>query len=359
MRAVHSAAWMWCLYLAILDIVDLAIYMNTAGPVLPLVGYHLVNALPAVLFLGLSYSQRFINGRKGVTPVMLLLISAAPILAGYLFDFPFPPGPLANIEGLVFRQLPVLLIGLVLVAWRSRLLTMILYSLVTNSFDFLLVLVMNRVDDPRYSAIFLIIFIRAVCFLVVGVFIHQLVKHMRLLVIRDPLTGLFNRYYLNEFVNQAIARAERDQSRIAFVLIDIDDFKRLNDTCGHIGGDAMLQAVGRLLEKNSRRGDIACRFGGEEFLLVLPGALLEDACLRADQLRATLDSMHVGFEGKQLHATFSAGVAGYPIHGKTLDAVMKAADHNLYAAKMAGKNCVCSAELLPDAIALPVGDTVG
>ena len=357
-RAIRSAAWMWCLYLAILGFVDLVIYVHADGPIMPILWYHLVSTLPAVVFLGLSYSKWLKSGARGTTAVMILLVSTAPILVDYLLNFPLPPGPLANTEGMVLRQLPVLLIGLVLVAWRCPLATMAVYSMVLNGFDLLLVIALHRIEDPRYSAMFLIIFIRTVCFLVMGLFIHQLVEHMRMLIIRDPLTGLYNRYYLNEFVKQTIARAGREQTTIAFVLIDIDNFKRLNDTYGHIGGDAMLQSVGKLLERNIRQGDIACRFGGEEFLLVLPGALLEDACVRTDKIRTTLEAMRVGFEGRHLHVTFSAGVAEYPTHGGTMDAVMKVADRSLYEAKTAGKNCVCCPQLLLNPGPLQLEDTV-
>ena len=125
--------------------------------------------------------------------------------------------------------------------------------------------------------------------------------------------------------------------------MDIDYFKRFNDTYGHLAGDAMLRAVGKLLEKNTRQGDIACRFGGEEFLLVMPGASLDDAFGRAEQIRQALESMQVKYGETQLKATFSAGVAGYPMHGSTLEGVIRIADDALYEAKQAGRNrVVCS-----------------
>ena len=105
----------------------------------------------------------------------------------------------------------------------------------------------------------------------------------------------------------------------------------------------MLRAAGKLLEKNARRGDIACRFGGEEFLLVMPGASLDDAFGRTEQIRKALEAMQVKYGDCQLKATFSAGAAGYPIHISSFEAVMKVADDALYAAKQAGRNrVVCS-----------------
>ena len=311
LRAMRSAAWMWITYLASLVMVDVVIYANANGPLEPILGYHLINSLPALVFLGLSYSK-WLKTQAGKTiPLMILLITTAPILVNYLFDLWLPPGPLANLEGMVLRQLPVLMIGLVLVAWRYSLIKMVLYSISTHLFEF---------------------------------FINQLITHLRAQAVRDSLTGLYNRHYLNEFINLYIARAEREKTVMALVLIDIDYFKRFNDIYGHLAGDAMLRAVGKLLEKNTRQGDIACRFGGEEFLLVMPGASLEGAFGRAEQIRLALEAMQVKYGETLLKATFSAGVAGYPIHGSTMEAVMKVADDALYAAKQAGRNCVvCSA----------------
>ena len=343
LRAMRSAAWMWITYLASLVMVDVVIYANANGPLEPILGYHLINSLPALVFLGLSYSK-WLKTQAGKTiPLMILLITTAPILVNYLFDLWLPPGPLANLEGMVLRQLPVLMIGLVLVAWRYSLIKMVLYSISTNLFELFLAFVLNRLDDPRYFAFYFIILIRGVCFILVGIFINQLITHLRAQAVRDSLTGLYNRHYLNEFINLYIARAEREKTVMALVLIDIDYFKRFNDIYGHLAGDAMLRAVGKLLEKNTRQGDIACRFGGEEFLLVMPGASLEGAFGRAEQIRLALEAMQVKYGETLLKATFSAGVAGYPIHGSTMEAVIKVADDALYAAKQAGRNCVvCS-----------------
>jgi len=343
LRAMRSAAWMWITYLASLVAVDLVIYTNANGPLEPILWYHLINTLPALAFLGLSYSK-WLKTRTGkTTPLMILLITTAPILVNYLFDLQLPPGPLANVEGMVLRQLPVLMMGLILVAWHYSLKVMLLYSVTTNLIELILVFILTRMDDPRYFSIYFIILIRMGCFILVGIFINQLITHLRAQAIRDSLTGLYNRHYLNEFINAYIARAEREKTEIALVLMDIDYFKRFNDTYGHLAGDAMLRAIGKLLEKNTRRGDITCRFGGEEFLLVMPGASLEDAFGRAEQIRKALETMQVKYGETQLKATFSAGAAAYPIHGSSFEAVMKGADDALYAAKQAGRNCVvCS-----------------
>ena len=215
---MRSAAWMWITYLASLALVDLAIYASANGPLEPILWYHLINTLPALAFLGLSYSRWLINQAGKAIPSMIALISVAPILVNHLFDLQLPPGPLANVEGMVLRQLPVLMMGLVLVSWHYSLKVMLLYSVVINLVELILAFLLTRMDDPRYFAFYFIILIRMVCFILVGIFINQIIAHLRAQAIRDSLTGLYNRHYLNEFINAYIARAEREKTVIALVL---------------------------------------------------------------------------------------------------------------------------------------------
>ncbi len=159
--------------------------------------------------------------------------------------------------------------------------------------------------------------------------------------IRDPLTGLFNRRYLLESMDRELSRARRDRYPLAFVIVDIDHFKRFNDTRGHDAGDAVLCALAETLQAGIRGGDIACRFGGEEFLAVLPGASLEAACRRAEELRASVQRLQVVYRGEALDpVTVSGGVAVYPEHGDSFELVFRAADTALYEAKRSGRNCV-------------------
>lgn len=162
--------------------------------------------------------------------------------------------------------------------------------------------------------------------------------------VRDSLTGLFNRRYLEETLQREIARAYRSGRPLGIVMIDIDHFKELNDTHGHRAGDAALQALGQLLAANTRGGDMACRYGGEEFVLALPGATLEVAHERAEHLRQAVEAMRVEFAGTTLSLTISAGIAAYPMHGERADQVLDNADQALYQAKNAGRNhCVVRA----------------
>lgn len=163
------------------------------------------------------------------------------------------------------------------------------------------------------------------------------------LSMRDPLTGLFNRRYLEETINREVPRARRTGHSIGLILVDLDHFKRLNDTHGHNAGDHVLARMGELLLDMTRGSDIACRLGGEEFAVVLPGATLEVARKRAEQIRHALEALTLDFEGKPLgEITLSAGVAALQPHQQSWAQVMRNADAALYAAKQAGRNRVQS-----------------
>jgi diguanylate cyclase (GGDEF)-like protein len=159
--------------------------------------------------------------------------------------------------------------------------------------------------------------------------------------IRDPLTGLFNRRYLEETLSRELNRAERTSRPLALLLIDIDHFKRLNDTYGHDAGDAALAEVGRLLGRSFRSSDIACRYGGEEFVVVLPEAARGFAATRAEALREAVKELRVSARGAPIQPmSISIGVAHYPDDGRTPEDLVRAADVALYAAKAQGRDRV-------------------
>ena len=159
--------------------------------------------------------------------------------------------------------------------------------------------------------------------------------------IRDSLTGLFNRRYLEESLSLEIQRAKRNNSPFSVIMIDLDHFKRFNDTHGHEAGDAVLQALGGFLQRHVRAGDIACRYGGEEFTLVLPGSTLALAQQRAEELSEGVRSLHVDFNGSSLGPfSLSAGVATFPNHGEGAEMILQAADMALYKAKNEGRDRV-------------------
>ena len=157
----------------------------------------------------------------------------------------------------------------------------------------------------------------------------------------DPLTGLFNRRYMEESLEREFSRANRHKTSVAIVMLDLDHFKRFNDTFGHQAGDELLRALGNLLQKNTRSQDIACRYGGEEFALVLSDSSLEGAYKRAEILRQQVKQMSVEYDGQTLGAvSVSMGVALFPDHGTTMGDVMRASDQALYSAKREGRDRV-------------------
>jgi diguanylate cyclase (GGDEF)-like protein len=159
--------------------------------------------------------------------------------------------------------------------------------------------------------------------------------------ISDPLTGLYNRRYLSEFLPRELGRSGRNAVPVAVMLIDLDHFKRVNDSFGHEAGDIVLVAVGALLKEKVRGSDIACRYGGEEFALVLPETGEEPAARRAEDIRIAISALALSHAGKPLgKATASFGIALFPDHAQDTDTLLRVADVALYAAKGAGRNRV-------------------
>jgi len=169
---------------------------------------------------------------------------------------------------------------------------------------------------------------------------------LRQLALRDGLTSLYNRRYMEDMLQRELHRAERSGKPVAVIMIDIDHFKRFNDTFGHDAGDFVLSAVARAITGNIRPSDIACRYGGEELAVVLPEAPLECALERAEKLRVAIQGTNLTHRAQSLPGpTASFGVAAYPAHGANLADLVKAADRALYRAKQEGRNRVCAAEV--------------
>ncbi|HEY3312014.1 MAG TPA: diguanylate cyclase [Anaerolineales bacterium] len=154
----------------------------------------------------------------------------------------------------------------------------------------------------------------------------------------DALTGLYNRRFMDDALQREILRANRDGRPVSVLMLDIDHFKNFNDSFGHDAGDQVLVALSSLLRVNIRESDIACRYGGEEFVVILPGASAADARHRAELIREDFSCVRIGPE--KLSATISVGLSVYPKHGVTVDELLRAADSALYLAKNAGRNCV-------------------
>lgn len=204
----------------------------------------------------------------------------------------------------------------------------------------------SRIDDPHLQSL-----------------LQSLIEHssmalsnMRLreglmdLSIRDPLTGLFNRRYLDNALQDAERMARADESSIGVVIFDLDYFKRINDSYGHDAGDVALKTFAKILLGHVRTGDTACRSGGEEFVLVLPGASAGLSLKRADEIRSAMAQKPVLYGASTLGLiTVSAGIAAFPESGATSSDVLRAADWALYQAKGQGRNrcVVAQPELMP------------
>ncbi len=161
--------------------------------------------------------------------------------------------------------------------------------------------------------------------------------------IRDPLTQLYNRRYMDDALNREIYRARRAGSSIGVILLDVDNFKEFNDSFGHPAGDQLLRSLGNYLKSHSRLEDMVARYGGEEFILVLPGASSEIALARALSLQEGFRMVSSVTHGQIKPPSFSCGVAVFPQHGCSSEEILEQGDRALYRAKELGRNRVVSA----------------
>jgi len=166
--------------------------------------------------------------------------------------------------------------------------------------------------------------------------------------VRDPLTGLFNRRHMEESLERELLRATRSKKPVAVFMIDLDHFKQFNDSFGHEAGDVLLRELGSLFTSQIRGGDIACRYGGEEFLLILMEANLDSACERAEMLGEQVRKIQIQHRGQTLRqVTVSIGVAAFPDHGASAQQIINSADKALYRAKNSGRDRVVVADPAP------------
>jgi diguanylate cyclase (GGDEF)-like protein len=173
----------------------------------------------------------------------------------------------------------------------------------------------------------------------------KLRERLQEMSVRDPLTGLYNRRYMQETLQREIKRAQRNSTPIGIIMLDVDHFKNVNDTHGHDAGDFVLKTLARFLAGNLRGEDVACRYGGEEFVLIMPGLSPKDSWLKAERIRSEIENtLRVPYLDRLLSITVSIGVAAFPDHGVHVDQLMTKVDGALYAAKNNGRNRIGQAD---------------
>jgi len=169
----------------------------------------------------------------------------------------------------------------------------------------------------------------------------RLRETLKMQSIHDHLTGLYNRRYMRDTLEFEARRAKRHNATLGLIMVDVDHFKKFNDTYGHEAGDIVLRELGSFLKNHIRQEDIACRYGGEEFILILPNTSLENSRARAEDFREKIEKdFTINYLKKTHRITVSLGVAVFPIHGHTIEEALNAADAALYLAKTRGRNRV-------------------
>lgn len=161
---------------------------------------------------------------------------------------------------------------------------------------------------------------------------------LQALSIRDPLTGLYNRRYLDEVLPRELARSKRAGNHLAVIMVDLDHFKKVNDQYGHAAGDEVLKAMAGLMIKDVRESDLVCRYGGEEFVAIMPNMSADQALDRIESWRQTAEGMSVVCGDRNVTVTLSAGIAAFPEHADSVDLLLACADEMLYQSKREGRN---------------------
>ncbi|MFH0709821.1 MAG: GGDEF domain-containing protein [Pseudomonadota bacterium] len=189
-----------------------------------------------------------------------------------------------------------------------------------------------------YSLAIALVLLAAIGF--TAIYIYRLNCKIKEQAIHDSLTGLYNRRYIAEILPREIVRAQRDMTPLSLVMIDLDHFKVINDTYGHAAGDAVLKNVAACLLESIRQNDFLCRFGGEEFLIVMSGITMDKAFVRMEACRKKIQNKLTIYDEHTISVTISAGISMFHLHGTHEDELLKAADDALYVSKANGRNRV-------------------
>ena len=262
------------------------------------------------LLITTTMNNAFTSGMRAVV-LALVAFAAGSLLGGSLAGFPVRPDT-----------------SIVVTALSIFALTWFLLSIGSTAYERALKLRSTREELKRRIAE-----------------IDALQVQLREQAIRDPLTGLYNRRYLQSTMDREMARCARDRTPMCVMLLDLDFFKRINDRHGHQAGDEVILSMAKMLSSESRQQDVPCRYGGEEFMLLLPNMSLAAARQRAEDWRRRFAEMRIDAGGQCIGTTVSIGIAEFPAHGKTAQALIECADQAMYRAKSAGRDRVVGYEL--------------
>ena len=206
----------------------------------------------------------------------------------------------------------------------------------------------DRHEDNQSDSMHIIALAEQLSLAISNVSLRDTLRHQSTV---DPLTGLYNRRFFDESLKRELARAQRSQSACSVVMIDLDHFKRVNDTYGHEGGDLVLKAASHAIQQRVRASDVVCRYGGEELVLMLPDCSAEEAEKCAEGIRSSIGGIVIEHAGQTISGiSASFGVAQWPGHGNGEQALLSAADRALYAAKKGGRNRVMVADVVMPAL---------
>lgn len=258
------------------------------------------------LFITTTMNNAFASGMRAVVQA-IAAFAAGALLGGALTGFPIQPDATTLVTALSIFAL-----------------TWFLLSIGSTAYERALKLRSTREELKRRIAE-----------------IDALQVQLREQANRDPLTGLYNRRYLQSTMEREMARSTRVEAPLCVMLLDLDLFKSINDRYGHLAGDEVILSMAKMLSSESRQDDVPCRYGGEEFMLLMPKMTLETAQQRAEEWRRRFATMtiHVG-GGHHIGTTVSIGIAEFPTHGRTAQSLIECADQALYQAKSAGRDRV-------------------
>jgi diguanylate cyclase (GGDEF)-like protein len=300
----------------------------------------MASRLIIVIMVALSAMLYFMR-RGHVRAVSLVMVASMLLLTGYVVVL---NGGQVRPANLYFAL--VIVIAALLLGGRGAIGSAIASALIIGVVTYAgsAGLITARLQPPPLALAWVS---QAVAFILIGVVLRLASNSLGAALvmaqqsIRDPVTGLFNRRYMEETLERELARAARAKGPVSIIMLDIDHFKHFNDTFGHEAGDLVLREIGACLRAQIRAEDIACRYGGEEFTLIMPAASVDIARQRAEHMREQVKGLTVQHHGQALgQITASLGVAVYPEDGETGETVLAAADAALYRAKRAGRNRV-------------------